>query len=74
MAGNQERLVSVFESAAKNLDQRYDGYNVEATRALVRIVKAQSETTSDAQRARDVDRVIESLGEQLHSNATTQAN
>lgn len=71
MTGGQERLFSAFANAAQNLDLRYDNYHVEATQALVRIVKAQSETTSDAQRAREIDRVIESLGEQLHAHAPT---
>jgi hypothetical protein len=74
MAGSQEKLGSACVNAAKNLDQRYNGYNVEATKALVRIVKAQSETTSDTQRAREVDRIIESLGELLHANASTQVD
>ena len=71
MAGGQEKLFSAFENAAKNLDLRYDDYYSEATLALVRIVKAQSETTSDSQRAREIDRIIESLGEQLQTHAPT---
>lgn len=71
MTNSREKLAKVFGTAAAELDQRYPHYPKDATQALAHILKTQNETASDAMRSREVDRIIESLGEKLRSSKTS---
>ncbi len=71
MTNRREKLAKVFATAAAELDQRYPDYYKDTTQALTRIVKTQSETATDSMRLREVDRIIESLGEKLHSSTSS---
>jgi hypothetical protein len=66
---SQSRLTSVVSDAARTLDERYDGYRAEVAKALTQTIRAQSETASDAARGREVDRIVEALGQQVRSKA-----
>lgn len=66
---SQSRLAAVMGDAARTLDERYDGYRAEIAKALALTIRAQSETASDAARGREVDRIVEQLGQQLRGKA-----
>ena len=68
---SQTRLASVMNDAARTLDERYDGYRAEIAKALTLTIRAQSEIGSDAARGREVDRIVEALGQQLRSKAVS---
>ena len=61
----ENRLQSVLQDAALTLDERYEGYRADVARALTLAIRAQSDSPSDAARAREIDRIIESLGQKL---------
>ena len=67
---SQTRLASVLEDAALTLDERYDSYRADVAGSLTQIIRAQTETSSDAARLREIDKIIEALGAQLRSHST----
>ena len=69
--GAQSRLHSVLADAALTLDERYDGYQADVARALAQAIRAQTESPTDASRSREVDKIVESLGQQLRSRTAT---
>lgn len=71
MTSSREKLAKVFGTVAAELDQRYPDYARDATQALARIIKTQSDTASDAMRSREVDRIIESLAEKLQASTSS---
>jgi hypothetical protein len=67
---SQSRLHSVVADAALTLDERYEGYRADVARALTQTIRAQSESPTDAARGREVDKIVESLGEKLRNKVT----
>lgn len=66
------RLLDVFAEAVTTLDERYDGYRIDATRALSEIIATQRTAATDTARGKDVDRVIAGLGQKLHAHTTNR--
>jgi hypothetical protein len=62
---SRSRLDSVVLQAAQTIDQRHDGYLADVARALKLVLRAQAESPTDAARAREIDKIVESLGDQI---------
>jgi hypothetical protein len=62
---SRPRLDSVVLQAAQTIDQRHDGYLADVTRALKLVLRAQADSPTDAARAREIDKIVESLGDQI---------
>ncbi len=66
---SRPRLDSVVLQAAQTIDQRYADYLTDVARALKLALRAQSDSPTDSARAREIDRIVEALGEQIRSKS-----
>ena len=66
---SRPRLDSVVLQAAQTVDQRYEGYLADVARALKLVLRAQSDSPTDSARTREIDKIVESLGEQVRSKS-----
>jgi hypothetical protein len=66
---SRPRLDSVVLQAAQTIDQRHDGYLADVARALKLVLRAQADSPTDAARAREIDKIVESLGDQIRRNS-----
>lgn len=64
---SKSRLQTVVLDATLTLDERYDGYRSDVARALSDALRAQIDSPTDAARAREIDKRIEWLGNQLRN-------
>lgn len=64
------KLQSVVANAVATIDERHAGYRTNLARALTQVLQAQNDAPSDASRARDVDKIISTVGEQLAASST----
>ena len=62
---SRPRLDSVVLQAAQTIDQRHDGYLADVARALKLVLRAQTDSPTDAARAKEIDKIVESLGDQI---------
>lgn len=59
----------VIAAAVQTIDERCIGYRVDVMTALQQVLRAQGEATSDSARARDVEKVVQALGEKLRKGS-----
>ena len=65
------RLQTVVLDATLKIDERYEGYRADVARALTHVLRAQLESPSDAARGREVDKIVESLGQNIRTKAVS---
>jgi len=59
----------VIGAAVQTIDERYADYRIDVTTALRQVLRAQSDASSDAARARDIEKIVQSLGEKLRKGS-----
>ena len=59
----------VIGAAVQTIDERYADYRIDVTTALQRVLRAQGDASSDAARARDIEKIVQALGEKLRKGS-----
>ena len=59
----------VIGGAVQTIDERYADYRIDVTTALQQVLRAQGDASSDAARARDIEKIVQALGEKLRKGS-----
>lgn len=63
----------MIAEAIEGIDERYAGYRVDLTKAVIEVVRAQETSATEAARRNRIQRIVESLGTAIATTVDSTA-